>query len=139
MGWPCCVSSADECESGWPILGSHGIFLQILPWLAFTILTFNFNYLCLVWMSLPTTTSLSDTQPTPLTCAGYAIPHHQTKKTIMFVCLSWHSYLLRCRYSFSPYPSWHAPSGSNSPLLLLDNMSSQQDISPKRAWAGTPK
>ena len=33
----------------------------------------------------------------------------------------------------SSYPSWHAPSGSNSSLLLLGNMSSQQDISPKRA------
>ena len=33
--------------------------------------------------------------------------------------------------SLSSYPSWHAPSGSNSSLLFLDGMSSQQDISPK--------
>ena len=37
----------------------------------------------------------------------------------------------------SSYPSWHAPSGPSSSLLPLGGMSSQQDISPKRAWAGT--
>ena len=35
--------------------------------------------------------------------------------------------------AFSFHPSWHAPSDSNSSLLLLDGMSSQQDISLKRA------
>ena len=34
---------------------------------------------------------------------------------------------------FSLYPSWHTPSGSSSSLLLLSGMSSQQDISTKRA------
>ena len=93
----------------------------------------------MVWVSLPITTGLSVAQPPPFTCAGCATPHHQTKKTILFVCLSWHSYLLQYGRSLSPYPSWHALSDSNSSLLLLDVMSSQQDISPKRAWVGTPK
>ena len=90
-------------------------------------------------MSLSTTTDLLVVQPPPLTYAGCATPHHQTKKTILFVCLSWHSYLLWYGCSLSPYPSWHAPSGSNSSLLLLDGMSSQQNIFPKKAWAGTPE
>ena len=32
----------------------------------------------------------------------------------MFVCLSWHLFLLRSGFFLSPYPSWHASSGSNS-------------------------
>ena len=32
----------------------------------------------------------------------------------MFVCLPWHPFLLRSGFFLSPYPSWHAPSGSNS-------------------------
>ena len=47
-------------------------------------------------MSLQTTTGLSVAQPAPLACAGCAIPHHQTKRTILFVCLPWHCYLLQC-------------------------------------------
>ena len=70
-----------------------------MPWLVFTILAFN--YLYLVWVSLPTTTGLSATQPAPLTCAGCATSHHQTKRTILFVCLPWHSYLLWCGCSLS--------------------------------------
>ena len=35
--------------------------------------------------------------------------------------------------ALSLYPSWHAPSGSNSSLLLLGGMLSQQDISQKIA------
>ena len=45
-------------------------------------------------------------------------PHHQTKKGILFAWLSWHLFLLRSRFSLSPYPSWHAPSGSNSACLF---------------------
>ena len=50
----------------------------------------------------------------------------------LFTCLAtvWVLFL-------SSYPSWHAPSGPSSSLLPLGGMSSQQDISPKRAWAGT--
>ena len=40
--------------------------------------------------------------------------HHQTKKGILFVCLPWHPFLLQSGIFLSPYPSWHAPSGSNS-------------------------
>ena len=32
----------------------------------------------------------------------------------MFVYLLWHPFLLRSGFFLSPYPSWHAPSGSNS-------------------------
>ena len=31
----------------------------------------------------------------------------------MFVYLLWHPFLLRSGFFLSPYPSWHAPSGSN--------------------------
>ena len=34
MGWPCCVSSTNDCESSWPVLGSCGSFLQIFPCLS---------------------------------------------------------------------------------------------------------
>ena len=40
---------------------------------------------------------------------------------------------------FSLHLSWHEPSSSNSFLLLLGGKSSQQDITPKRIWAGTPE
>ncbi|KAK9986211.1 hypothetical protein SO802_031162 [Lithocarpus litseifolius] len=36
-------------------------------------------------------------------------------------------------YSPSPFPSWHAPKGSNSALLFSGAMSSQQDTHPKVA------
>ena len=99
-------------------------FIHCLPWLAFTILAFN--YLCLVWVSLPTTTGLSAVQPPPVTCVGFTTPHYQTRKIILFACSPLHSYLLWCGCSFSLlYPSWHAPSGSSSSLLLLGGMSSQ--------------
>ena len=42
--------------------------------------------------------------------------------------------LIRIRVKPLPYqPLWHASSDSSSCLFLLDEMSSQQDISPKRA------
>ena len=44
--------------------------------------------------------------------------HHQTRKSILFVCLPWHPFLLRSGFFLSPYPSWHAPSGSNSTCLI---------------------
>ena len=84
-------------------------------------------------MSLSTTTSLSTAQPAPLAYAGLATPHNHIKKTILFFCLPWHSYLLQCGCSLSLHPSWHAPNGSNSSLLLLGGMSSQQDISPQKS------
>ena len=36
----------------------------------------------------------------------------------MFVWLPWHPFLLRSGFFLSPYPSWHAPSGSKSTCLL---------------------
>ena len=89
---------------------------------AFTILAFN--YLCLVWVFLSTTISLLAAQPTPLTYASCTIPHYQTKKNILFVCLPWHSYLLQYGCSLSLHPLWHRLSGSNSSLLLLNGISS---------------
>ena len=68
-------------------------------------------------------------------CASCVTPRYQTKKTILFVCLFAVAPLPATVWilSLSLYPSWYAPSGSNSSLLLLGDMSSQQDISPKRA------
>ena len=44
--------------------------------------------------------------------------HHQTRKSILFACLPWHPFLLRSGFFLSPYPSWHAPSGSNLTYLF---------------------
>ena len=70
----------------------------------------------------------------PLSGLGVLADHHwsvcvlllvtRQKKTILFVCLPWHPFLLWCGCLLSPYPSWHALSGSNSVLLLLGVMSS---------------
>ena len=85
----------------------------------------------------------------PLSGLGVLANHHQfvcvplpiarQRKTILFVCLPWHPLLLWYGCLLSPYPSWHASSGSNTALLLLGGMSSQQDTSPKRAHARTSK
>ena len=79
----------------------------------------------------------------PLSGLGVLANHHwfvcvplpiaKRKKTIFFVYLSWYLFLLWCGCLLSPYPSLHASSDSNSALLLLGGMSSQQDTSPKRA------
>ena len=71
----------------------------------------------------------------PLSCLGVIADHHwsvcvpfpiaRQMKIILFVCLSWHPFLLWSECLLSPYPSWHAPNGSNSALLLLGGMSSQ--------------
>ena len=52
------------------------------------------------------------------------LPIARQRKTILFVCLLWHPFLLWSEFLFSPYLSWHAPSGFNSALLLLGGMSS---------------
>ena len=59
------------------------------------------------------------------------------EKESYFVCLLAVAFSTRysvcaLSLSLSLYPSWHAPGGSNSSLLLLGGMSSQQDISPER-------
>ena len=104
-----------------PLMHGKGpLYIACRDWL-FTILAFN--YLCLVWVSLPTIIGLSIVQPPPLACAGCAIPYYQTKKIILFACSSWRYYPPWCGNLFC-YPSWHAPSGSNSSLLRLSGMPS---------------
>ena len=39
-------------------------------------------------------------------------------KIILFACLLWHPFLLQSGFFLSPYPSWHAPSDSNSTCLF---------------------
>ena len=92
----------------------QGSLIRCLSWLDFTILAFN--YLCLVWVYLPTITSSSVlAAPLPIT--------RQRRLFCLFVCRDTLTY---CGVSaFSLYPSWHARSGSNSSLLLLGGMSSQ--------------
>ena len=85
----------------------------------------------------------------PLSGLGVLANHHwfvcvplsiaRQRKTILFVCLPWHPLLLWYGCLLSPYPLWHAPSGSNTALLLLGGMSSQQDTYPKRTHARTSK
>ena len=85
----------------------------------------------------------------PLSGLGVLADHHwsvcvplpiaRQRKTILFVCLPWHPFLLWSECRLSPYPSWHAPNGSNSALLFLGGMSSQQDTFPKRDRARTSK
>ena len=45
-------------------------------------------------------TSLLAAQPPPLTCAGCATPYYQIKKTVLFTCSPWHSYLPQCGHPF---------------------------------------
>ena len=49
------------------------------------------------------------------------LPVTRQKKTILFVCLPWHPSLLRCGCLFSPYPLWHASSGSKSALFPVES------------------
>ena len=64
----------------------------------------------------------------------YAAPYHQTKKTILFVSLPWHPFLLRCGCLLSLYPSWHAPSGSNSTLPVQVVCHPNKTLPPKEPW-----
>ena len=62
-----------------------------------------------------------------------AVPLPSIRQRRLFCLFACHGFSTRYDVcAFSLYPSWHAPSGSNSSLLLLGGMSSQQDISPKR-------
>ena len=60
--------------------------------------------------------------------------HHQTKRIILFVSLSWHPFLLWCGCLISSYPSWHAPSGSNSALLIWAVCHPSRTLPPKEPW-----
>ena len=44
--------------------------------------------------------------------------HRQTRKSILFASLPWHPFLPQSGLFLSPYPSWHAPNGSNSACLF---------------------
>ena len=89
----------------------------------FTILPLN--RLCLVWTHLPTTRGVCHSL-LPDRGRFQFSPYRST------------SFLSRYKCSLSPL-SRHAPNGSPSNLPLLGGLSSQQDIPPKRAWAGTTK
>ena len=55
-------------------------------------------------------------------------------KRVLFCFLAHRGILIQIRVGiFSYYPLWHAPSDSSLSFSLLSGMSSQQDISPKRA------
>ena len=56
----------------------------------------------------------------------------QRRLFCLLACYGFSTHYSVCVCVLSLYPSWHAPSGSISSLLLLGGMSSQQDISPKR-------
>ena len=60
-------------------------------------------------MYWPTTTNLS---------VCHRLITRQRRVFCLFVCLSWHPFLLWSGFFLSPYPSWHAPSGSNSACLF---------------------
>ena len=57
----------------------QGSFISCLSWLAFTILAFN--YFCLVWVYLPTTTSSS------VLVASLLLPDKEDYFVCLFVCL----------------------------------------------------
>ena len=110
----------------------------ILPnWRVFTILPFN--CFCLgvgVLPYHPLVCQLPSHHYLPV----LVMPHLITKQRILFCLLAHYGIPIRIRVGIlSHYPSWHAPSDSNSYFSLLGGMSSQQDIFPKRVWARTPK
>ena len=112
--------------------------LYCLPWQVFTILPLN--HFCPGIGVLPKPPiGLSAAQPSPLTCASRATSHSQIKES-HFVFFAHHGIPIRIRVGIlSYYLSWHASSDSNLSFPLLGGMSSQQDISPKKVWAGTPE
>ena len=71
-------------------------------------------------------------QPPPLYCVGCATPHSQTKVVFFCFLLSF-GVSIRIRVNPLPYqPLQRASSCSSSYLPLLDEMPSQQEISPNR-------
>ena len=112
-------------------------FLYFLPWWIFTILPLN--CFCLgvgVLPYHPLVCQLPSHHYLPV----LVMPHLITKQRILFCLLAHYGIPIRIRVGIlSHYPSWHAPSDSNSYFSLLGGMSSQQDIFPKRVWARTPK
>ena len=61
----------------------------------------------------------------------------QRRLFCLFACCSFSTHYNVCVLFL--YSLWHAPSGSNSSLLLLGGMSSQQDISPQKTLSKNPR
>ena len=103
-------------------------FLLFFPLIAFV----------LVWVSFPDH-SLVCQLPSHHHLPVLAMPHPIPKQRVLFCFLVHHGISIWIRVgTLSPYPSWHAPSDSNSSFPLLGGMSFQQEISPKGVWAWTP-
>ena len=123
---------------------------------SFTVLAYGLLY-CLSWHDLPflpfncfwlvvgvlprLPTSLHAAQPLPLHYVSYTTPYSQTK--IVLSCLLpffVFNTLIRIRVKPLPHlPLWHAFSDFSSCLLLLGEMSSQQNISPQISLSKNPK
>ena len=86
-------------------------------------------------------TSLTTAQPLPLHYVGCTTPHIETK-VVLFCLLHLFVFNTLIRIKVKPLPHlplWHASSGFSSCLLLLGEMSSQQNISSQRNLSGNPK
>ena len=136
------------------------LYLYFLPWLFILALFTIHNYCllyCLPWQDLQflplncfwlvvsvlprLPTSLLTAQPLPLHYVGCTTPDSQTK-VVLFCLLHLFVFntLIRIRVKPLPHlPLWHASSSFSSCLLLLGEMLSQQDISPKRSLSRNPK
>ena len=127
-GCYCCDDDIVHGESPLYIAYRDGFF-TILP----------FNYLCLdvgVLPDHPLVCLLPNHHHLPV----LAVPLPITRQRKLFCLLVHHSILIHHSvHILFYYLLWHAPSGSNSSFPFLGGMSSQQDISPKRVWAGTPE
>ena len=62
------------------------------------------------------------------------LPIAKQKKTILFVYLSWHPFLLWYWCLLSPYPLWHAPSGSSSVLPVWVVCHPSRTLPQKEPW-----
>ena len=113
-------------------------FLYFLPWWIFTILPLN--CFCLGVGVLPNHLLVCQLSSRHHYLPVLAMSHPITRQRVLFCLFAHRGIPILIRVGIlSHYPSWHAPSDSNSSFPLLDGMSSQQDISPKKFWVGTPK
>ena len=101
------------------------------------------NYFWLLMGVLPRLpTSLPTTQPLSLLWMCWL--HHspfpdKIACLVSYLSLFFTSLFQRRIKPLHYLPLWHASSGPSLYIPLLGEMSSQQDISPKEAWAGTPE
>ena len=120
---PLLMFSSFLCNAEGPFYTAcHEGFFTILP----------LNHFCLgmgVLSDHPLVCQLPNHHHLPM----LAVPHPITKQRVLFCLLAHRGIPIRIRVGIlSHYPSWYAPSDSNSSFPLLGGMSSQQDISPKR-------